>query len=242
MPTAIITGASRGIGKAVAVALAKRNYQVVLVARDVTQLKKVADEISLITPEPIICPLDIKNEEEVKHRLEDVYKKTGSINILVNAAGILLQGTSDLPTEDLRNLLETNLLGAFYCAQAVVPVMKNQKEGYIFNLSSRAGKFGIGSLGGYCMSKFGLMGLNDSLFFELAEFGIKVTALCPGFVDTEMAHLAKLPKEDRMSPKDIVKTIEFLLDLSPQCRVREIILECTKAIESANISPFFKKQ
>lgn len=238
--TAFVTGASRGIGKRIALTLGKLGYQVALVARSHQDLKKVAEEIMQqgSASDPFVYALDVSDEKAITLAIEQTYEKTHSLDILVNAAGILLHGTSEIASPDLRRLIDVNLLGTFYAIQAAQKYMKKQRSGYIFNIASRAGKFGIGALGGYCTSKFGLMGLNDSLCSELAQFGIKITALCPGFVDTEMASHARVAKEDRIPVKDISKTIEFLLSTSSQCCIREIILECRKTVESSNVSPF----
>jgi 3-oxoacyl-[acyl-carrier protein] reductase len=112
--------------------------------------------------------------------------------------------------------------------------MKKQNSGYIFNIASRAGKVGVATQGGYAASKFGVVGLNDSLFNELASFGIKVTAICPGWVDTDLGVRSSLAKEDKILVEDVVKTIPFLLGLSPNCCIKEIVLECRKTVELAN--------
>lgn len=107
--------------------------------------------------------------------------------------------------------------------------MKKQKTGYIRNVSSIAGKMGIGHLGGYSASKFGLMGLN-----ELVASGIKVTAVCLGYVDTDRAASSKLAEEDKIPVADIVKMVQFLLGLSSNCCILEINSECCKTVELTN--------
>jgi len=231
MPVTVITGASRGIGKAIALALARQGHELALLARDPTTLARIAAEIA---PTPLLYPVDVRDKQAVQSAFQDIYGKKGRIDVLVNSAGILLQGTHPLP-----DLLETNLLGAFHCITAVLEPMKAQKKGHIFNIVSKAGKVGIGSLSGYCASKFALMGLNDSLFVELAQYGVHITALCPGLVNTDMTRNAKIPAEEQIPAADIVLAIEFLLRLSPQTRIRELVLECGKTVELSNNAPFF---
>ncbi len=228
---AIVTGASRGMGKGIALALAKLNYQVILIARNLEKLKQTAKEITEQGhPNPLFYSVNVENEKEVNHALQDALKKTKKIDVLVTAAGILFPGTTDLSSENFQKTLEVNILGTFHCIKAVINSMKAQRSGHIINVASRAGKVGIEKLGGYCASKFGIMGLNDSLALEMAKFGINVTALCPGFTDTDMAAGGNIPKEERIPISDITKVIEFLLSLSPQSIVREVTLECRKTI------------
>jgi len=232
---ALVTGASRGIGKGIALSLAQQGYRVALAAKNKERLEETAQSLPL---QPLVFSLDVRSEQEVGKAIQETIQHCGHIDVLVNAAGVLLPGGSDLSSEDFRSMIETNLLGAFYCIQAAAPHMKERRSGYIFNIASRAGKMGNGFMAGYCASKFGLMGLNDSLVSDLAQFGIKMTALCPGWVDTDMATRANLPPEARITVEDVVRTVHFLLSLSPNCCIRECVLECCKNIEKANVSPF----
>lgn len=158
------------------------------------------------------------------------------MDVLVNAAGILKVGTTEISGEEFLKMLQINLLGSFHFIQAVAPFMKRQRSGYIFNLASRAGKVATGLHGGYASSKFGLVGLNEALFNEMSEYGIKVTAICPGWVDTEMAKVSYLKKSEKIPVDDIAKTVRFLLELSPNSAVKEVVIECSKAIEMAFVA------
>jgi 3-oxoacyl-[acyl-carrier protein] reductase len=114
----------------------------------------------------------------------------------------------------------------------VVPLMKKRGKGHIFNIASRGGKTGFAGEGAYDASKFGIVGLSESLYRELAGEGISVTAICPGWVDTEMAQQggATLLREEMIQPEDIMKTIQWVLKLAPNTCVREVVLEPTKSI------------
>ncbi|MFW5832067.1 MAG: SDR family oxidoreductase [Prolixibacteraceae bacterium] len=230
---AIITGASKGIGKAIAIGLGKMNYQTVLIGRNQDDLKKAADVISKAGgPEPVSFSADITDSEKVKETVAEVAKQFGRIDILVNNAGIHFGGSLDLPEQDFKKMLETNLVAQLVFSQEVAPVMKQQHSGYIFNVSSRSGKVGFAHGGGYSASKFGLLGLNESLYRELTPQGIKVTALCPAWVNTRMAREAgtSLEAEEMIQPEDLYRTILWLLSLSPGACVKEVVITNPKSL------------
>ncbi len=230
---AIITGASKGIGKAIAIGLGKMNYQTVLIGRNQEDLKKIADEIAGSGgPLPSWFSLDITDSKKVKETVNELVKQYGRIDILVNNAGIHFGGSLDLPEENFKKMLETNLVAQLVFAQEVVPIMKKQQSGYIFNVSSRSGKVGFAHGGGYSASKFGLLGLNESLYRELTPQGIKVTALCPAWVNTRMAREAgtSLEAEEMIQPEDLYRTILWLLSLSPGACVKEVVITNPKSL------------
>jgi NAD(P)-dependent dehydrogenase (short-subunit alcohol dehydrogenase family) len=230
---AIITGATKGIGKAIAIGFGKMNYQTVLIGRNQDDLKKVADEITNSGgPLPSRFSLDITDSEKVKETVNEVIKQYGRIDILVNNAGIHFGGSLDLPEENFKKMLETNLVAQLVFAQEVVPVMKKQQSGYIFNVASRSGKVGFAGNGGYAASKFGLVGLNESLYRLLTPQGIKVTALCPAWVNTQMARETGTPleAEEMIQPEDLYRTILWLLSLSPGACVKEVVITNPKSL------------
>lgn len=235
-----ITGASRGIGKGVAFALAEMGFQTVLVATDKAKLEAVAQEITTafsLTPdeEPLVFPVDVSSQQEVARAVDQSYLKTKRFDLLFNGAGIAKSGTSELSLQDLVAMLNINLVGTFNCVHAIAPYMKQNRSGYIFNVSSRAGKIGISTIGGYAASKFAVAGLAESLFNELASYGIKVSTLFPGYVNTDMAAgRSTLADEDKIEVADIVKTVQFLLSLSAHCCIKEVVLECRKTVELMN--------
>ena len=231
---AIITGASRGIGKAVAEFFANAGYQLVLVARNKEKLEQLSNDIQKQNncPAPMLFAFDVGNSEKINSCINHVIDTFGRIDILVNNAGIYLEGTSSIEPADFNKQLAINLTAPFEFLKLVVPVMKLQQSGAIFNIASRAGKVGFSDSGGYSASKFGLVGLSESFYRELAPFGISVTAICPGWVNTEMAYVASTPLkgQEMIQAEDIAKTIEYVLSLSPRARVKEIILESAKSI------------
>ncbi|WP_319499984.1 SDR family oxidoreductase [uncultured Draconibacterium sp.] len=227
--TAVVTGAGKGIGEAIATGLAQLGYQTVLVGRNKQNLEQVAKKIGNNAK---VLQLDITDKPAVKEAVAKIVSENGSIDILVNNAGIHFSGSVDIAEDEFERMLETNLTAQYSILKEVVPVMKAQKSGYIFNVASRAGKVGFSGGGAYSASKFGMVGLSESLYRELNPLGIKVTALCPGWVNTEMAVDAGTPLEsDQMiQPNDLFKTIEWLLQLSPGACVKEVILESPNSI------------
>ncbi len=230
---ALVTGASRGIGKAIATGLAGLDYQLVLTARNNFDLKKVSNEITDKGGlEPVVFPLDITNQNEVGKMVSQVLNEFKGVDVLVNNAGIHFGGSLELSMENFKSMLETNLTAQLMLIQLVVPVMKQQKSGYIFNIASRSGKVGFAGSGGYCATKFGLVGLNESLYRELTPQGINVTALCPAWVNTGMARQAgtTLEPEEMIQPHDLFETIKWLLSLSPGACVKEVVITNPKSL------------
>jgi NAD(P)-dependent dehydrogenase (short-subunit alcohol dehydrogenase family) len=231
---AIITGASRGIGACVAAGLAEDGYAVALTARSKRSLEEVAARIkenasakaSHSTPEILTFALDVQDHAAVESMVSSVVASKGRIDLLFNNAGSGQQGSVDLSHEEFDRVLSVNLKGAFNFLKAVVPIMKKQGEGTIINVASRAGKIGFANTGAYAASKFGLVGLSESLYRELCPLGIKVSTLCPSWVETEMTKNAPVPHEEMLVPDDLLKTVRWLLSLSPTAVVKDLIIEC----------------
>lgn len=222
-PVAIVTGASRGIGKAVAEALAHDGYRLALASRSTAAAPG---------PDVLTFAFDISDEAGIRQMTGEVMKRFGRVDVLFNNAGIFAAGTSDMPIGEFDRVIDTNVRGAFLAAQAVAPIMMEQKSGYIINLSSRAGKIGFAANGVYCASKFAVGGFSESLFRKLAPYGVRVTALCPSYVNTDLARFAThLADEEKLSTDDIVQTVRYLLSLRGAVSVREIMLECRKLVK-----------
>ena len=153
--------------------------------------------------------------------------------MLVNNAGIWKDGSVERPIEEYKEVLDVNLVAPYAILQQVVPQMKKQKSGYIFNVSSRGGTYGFPKSATYVSSKFGLSGMSESLYRELAEYNVKVTALCPSYVNTDMAEDVgpTVTPEEMIQPLDIMKTINWLLSLSPSVYIKDVIIECQKKIK-----------
>ena len=225
---AIITGASSGIGRAVALGLAGDGYSVSLIARSLPQLDSLALEIvSTYSPvdAPLIFPIDVTDEKAVENAAAETARKFGCIDLLFNSAGVHIRGSWEIAHADFDFQISVNLRGAFNAVRAVVPVMKKQGSGYIINVASRRGKIAEPAEGAYSASKFAVVGMSEALYKELAPQGIKVTALCPGWVHTPMAHGGPIAEDEMIDTEDLVETVRYLLRLSPPACVKEILLE-----------------
>lgn len=228
--SAIIIGATGGIGKAVTQYLDAQNVSLLLVAQHQERLEILTSELQHVHTYEA---LDIMDESALKKLISSFYEKEKRIDLLFNTAGYVKRGTSTLDKNEFIKMLNINLIGVFNAVQAVIPYMKQQKYGKIINLSSISGKIARAPLGGYAASKFGLVGLNEALHKELAPLGIDVTAICPNLVDTEMTSDVTMPREKMLSTQDIVETLKFILQLSSSVSLKEVILQCkTKVIEN----------
>lgn len=233
---AIITGASQGIGAVIAKGLAHDGYQVVLIARNKQNLEKVYDEILQSSKQenhnPILLPMDITDTVRVDAEIRKINVDFGKIDILVNAAAMFMDGSLSEPIEEYRRIMEVNVIAQYGILKTVTDIMKKQASGYIFNIVSRAAKYGFPNGGIYGSTKFAFLGLAESLYRELAPLGIRITSLCPGWVNTDMAKQAGTPfmDDEMVQPYDILNTIRYLLNLSPNVCIKDIVFEMKKSI------------
>lgn len=232
---AIITGASQGIGSVIAKGLALDGYRVVLIARNKENLDRIYDSIiksDKYVLTPIVLPLDITDYKKVDAEIKNIHQQYGTIDILVNAAAMFMDGSLNESVDNFRKILEINFVAQYAMLQIVTEIMKTQKSGYIFNIASRAAKYGFPEGGIYGSTKFAFLGLTESLYRELAPLGIRVTSLCPGWVNTEMAKVAGTPfkDEEMIQPEDLLNSIRYLLNLSENVCIKEIVFEMKKSI------------
>ena len=231
MRTVIITGANRGIGKELALGFSEEGFKTILLVRKRSTVFNLSKEIYKISKiEPDIFEVDLNNLEKLESTIKTVSEKYEKIDVLVNNAGVFTQGTLEADHKNYKTLLNINLSAPYVILQEIVKKMMDQKEGYIFNISSIAGKVGYSGYGVYSSSKFALSGLNESLFNELMEYGIKVTSLCPSYVNTEMARQAggDFPGEEMIQPSDIMESINYVMRLSKNARIKEIVIDCAE--------------
>lgn len=222
---ALVTGAGKGIGKAVAIALAKEGVNVGLMARTEKDLAAVAEEIKASGVNVAYATADISNRGAVEESILKIQQELGDINILINNAGT---GTFakflDLEPEAWENMIKVNLFGVYYATRAVLPSMIEKKSGDIINISSTAGKTGAAVTSAYSASKFGVFGLSESLMQEVRKHNIRVTALAPSTVVTDLANSANLITGDAervMHPEDFAELIIAQLKLHPRIFVKE---------------------
>ena len=219
---AIITGAAKGIGKAIAFTLLREGAKVALVDRDEEELENLRRRIEDKKGAAISICCDVSVRADVGSAVRQTYETFGRIDILANNAGIIRRGTIETMTgEDWDRVIEVNLTGAFNCCKAVVDIMKHQGYGKIINVSSIAGKMGdITSAPGYGPSKAGLDALTKTLARQLAQFGINVNAVSPHAIETEMSAqwskerrreiIASIPLGRLGKPEDVAEAVLFL--------------------------------
>ena len=189
---AMVTGASRGIGRACALELAKAGVKVALAARQLDKLEAVAGEIRALGGEAFVVAIDLGSQPGIKEAIGKVAKEFGRIDMLVNNAGVTKDGLAlRMKPDDWNLVLQTNLTGAFYCIQQVISPMMKERWGRIVNISSVVGESGNAGQANYVASKAGLIGLTKSLAQELGSRNITVNAVAPGFIETDMTHVLK---------------------------------------------------
>lgn len=222
---ALITGAGKGIGKAVALALAAEGVNVALLARTKTDLEQVAKEIEPYGVKTVIVTADIADINSVNQAVNTVLGEFKTIDILINNAGIGKFGKFlDLAPQDFENIIKVNLFGIYYATRAVLPGMIEQQGGDIINISSTAGLKGAAITSAYSASKFAVMGLTESLMQEVRKHNIRVTALTPSTVATDMAinlNLTDGNPEKVMQAEDIAEVIVAQLKLNRRVFIKE---------------------
>lgn len=222
--TAIITGAGKGIGRATALALAKEGVSLGLIARTEEDLKEVAKKAKNHDVRVAITVADIADNAQVENAVEQLFKELGKFDILINNAGIArFGGFLELPVEDWEQIIRVNLFGMYYVTRAVLPKLIEQNSGDIINISSTAGEKGGPVMSAYSASKFGVMGLTESLAMEARKHNIRVTAFTPSTVVTDLAidqGLVKGDEENVLQPEDLAELIIASLKLKSRVFVK----------------------
>lgn len=228
---ALITGAGKGIGRAIAIALATERVHIGLIARTESDLESVATELKATGVKVSFATADVSSLESVNKAVEAISKELGDIDILINNAGTAsFGGFLQLEPEAWVKQVEVNLFGTYYVTRAVLPQMIERKIGDIVNVSSTAGLKGSPMTSAYSASKFGVMGLTDSLMQEVRKHNIRVTALAPSTIVTDLAKSANLIKdnEDKLiHPEDFAELIVSQLKLNRRVFVKEASLFAT---------------
>ncbi len=225
--TAVVTGAGRGIGRSICLALAEAGAHVVASARSENELDAVVSEIRGRGGRATPVPADVSVETDVSTLFEKAQSIGNSVDILVNNAGIGIFGPLvEFGAEDFDKIMAVNLRGTFLCCREAVTRMIPKKRGYVINISSVVGFKGYPNQSAYTASKHGIMGITKSLANEVAEHGIRVSAILPGGVDTTLVGDAR-PDLDRsllMHPDDVAQSVMYLLSLSDRAAVDEIYI------------------
>ena len=220
---AIVTGSRRGIGKAIALALAKAGANIVVSDINLDDCNKLVEEIKAINGNALAVKTDVSNPEDVSQMINLTTEKFGKVDILVNNAGIYMQKSfTDVTEQDFDRTLDINLKGVFLCSKAVVPEMIKQGKGKIINIASIAGQVGFANSSAYCASKGAIINITRELALELAQYKINVNAIGPGVIETDMTKdlledkatketlLANIPLSRIGKPEDIANAALFL--------------------------------
>ena len=224
---ALVTGASRGIGKSISIALAKKGAVVVLVARNLEKLKQTGEEIKSFGSRSLIIPADLADEKQIMDVFENVKKEFGRLDILINNAAVTKTGKLiDFCCSDYDKIMNINLKAVYLCCQQALRIMVPQKSGVILNISSNIVYKGYPYQAIYCASKSGVLGLTRSIANEYQKEGILASVIHPGAVDTGMIAQARpdIEKSLLMLPKDVTDTVLYLLSLSDRAWVDEIVI------------------
>jgi uncharacterized protein len=224
----LITGASSGIGRATAIELARAGCRVAVAARRADRLEETASRCREHGAEVLVRPTDVSRRDECFGLVTEVTSTFGSVDILVNNAGFaLLDRIESADIDEVRRMIDTNLLGAFHCTQAVLPQMLERRDGTIVNVSSITGLMGYAGMGMYGATKFAMTGMTEALRDEVIDRGVRVILVCPGATSSEFfihAEQNKIPAASRLvsrlAPEDVAKGIRKAIERE---RVRVIV-------------------
>jgi NAD(P)-dependent dehydrogenase (short-subunit alcohol dehydrogenase family) len=227
---ALVTGAGRGIGAAIAFALSQLGATTVLCGRTRAALDSSSQAIANSGGKAEVVPCDVTSFQSVEAAARKVESSFGRLDVLVNNAGVggFAGPLHELPPESWEQILNTNLRGVYYTTRAFAPMMIRARSGHIINISSLAGKNALPNGAAYAASKWGLNGLSYSLAEELRAHNIRVAVICPGSTNTDLSpHAGKDPSK-MLQPEDVAHTVVMLVTQSPQSFVSEILLRPTQ--------------
>jgi NAD(P)-dependent dehydrogenase (short-subunit alcohol dehydrogenase family) len=229
--TAIVTGGTKGIGKAIAESLARAEANVVVSARTSGDVQLAIAELTRIAPGRVAgFPCDVRSYEQVRSLFQNTIDTFQNVDILVNNAGIgIFASVEDMSPEDFRAVIETNLVSVYYCCHEAIPLMKRRGGGYIFNISSLAGVNAHARMAAYNASKFGLNGFSEALMQEVRHESIKVSYIMPGSVNTEFG--GDEPSDEKrwqLQPEDVAHVVMDLLNYPERALPSRVELRPTK--------------
>ena len=223
---AIITGASEGLGKAIAVKLASKKYITVLASRDIKKLEKTSNEIGKVNGQYLIIQTDVTSEKSVK-KLFSKAAKLGQLELLINNAGVgTFNKVEEISFKDWKRMIDVNLTGSFLCSKEAILLMKKQKYGHILFINSLSGKRVLPWGSGYSASKYGLKGFADSIRLELRKSNVKVTSVFPGSIDTTWWDKMNMnfPRDKMLILDDVVDAIYNSISYKGRTVIEEIDL------------------
>lgn len=249
----LITGASSGIGQATALQLVRKGHQVLIAARRVDKLKDTAAHSAAIVGEFIVAELDVTQPSSVERFVETHKDWLKSVDVLINNAGLALgrESLEDLPAEDIRRMVDTNVWGLLDVTRKILPFMKNRKSGHIVNLGSIAGRTAYPGGTVYCATKAAVHMITDALREDLAGQGIRVSTIAPGRVaETEFSQIRFRGDHEKakkvyegyrlMTAQDVAETIAWVIERPAHVNVQELILMPTDQPNATTVVPVKK--
>jgi len=229
---AIITGGSRGLGKATAIAFAKEGIDIAITGRNEAVLKETVSELERFGVKAIYSVFDVSDYESVKNSIKNIVNELGSIDILVNNAGIAAFGSlNEMKVDQWSQIIQTNVMGMYYVTKEVLPYLINQNEGEIINVSSTAGLNGNANTSAYSASKFAVIGMSESLMKEVRKNNIRVCTLTPSTIASEMSIELGIADKDSqdsiLQPEDFAELIVASLKLPKRAMLKSASLWST---------------
>ncbi len=244
---AIVTGATAGIGQETAIMLAKNDYDVAITGRRLKRLNELKKTIEKqFNKQVLVLNFDIRNRQETEKILSELPTEWKNIDVLVNNAGLAagLDFLHEGNIDDWEQMIDTNIKGLLYVTRFFAPVMVERKKGHIINISSIAGKEAYQKGNVYCATKHAVEAITKSLRMELLPYGVKVTSIAPGMVETEFSIVRLKDKQkaddvykgfEPLTAKDIADTIEFVINRPPHVNINDILIMPTAQANSYTV-------
>lgn len=229
---AVVTGAGRGIGRAIALTFARARADLSLASRTPKEIESVAEEVRALGSRALALPTDVAEEQEVEALVARTLEHFGKVDVLVNCAGIAVYApVLDYPTEEFDRTLATNLRGVFLCSRAVLKGMYARGSGTIINIASIAGKVGTANRAAYCASKFGVVGFSEALAQEARRHNVRVSVICPGSVRTTFGEHLDGGASDKLSwaldPEEVARMALHLATSPAKTFISEVVMRPT---------------
>jgi len=229
---AVVTGAGRGIGRAIALALSREGAKVALAARRRDELEKVAQEIRTFKSDTFTIPTDMRDEQQIHAMIAKTVERFGGLHILVNNAGLgHFHHVAEMSTAQWDEMFSVNLRGIFLATREALPHLRKASESFIINMASLAGKNTFVNGSGYAATKWGLRAFSQCLMLEERQHGVRVLVVCPGSVDTDFATgrtgSPHSPKKEIIRPEDVAETIVMSIKMPQRTMVSEIDIRPT---------------
>ena len=218
--SALVTGATRGIGLAIAQLLLDREARVFICARNRDEVQEAVEKLSESHGERVQGgPCDVRDHGQVRAMFAEVERLSGGLDVLINNAGVGSHSyVEKMPVEEWRSTIETNLSGVFYCCHEAIPLMKKRGGGYVINIGSLAGKAAFPGAAAYCASKFGLIGFSEALMQEVRYDHIRVSYVMPGSVNTGFGGREGKDSANswKLASEDVARVVISLLEMDPR--------------------------